>query len=151
MLKSSSEVMSEEPHFPARQRPVDNSDGGENARKSRKRFHWNQEIASKLHRLPNYSRKSIPGIRRWNQRFININLQNCLQEISWVTDARKKNIFFTACIPSSPFSRSNIKCDYSNVSHYLNINSLGALHADKHVYSIGWHTCLLGEPTSKSK
>ena len=63
----------------------------------------------------------------------------------------EKEYFFTACIPSSPFSRSNIKCDYSNVSHYLNINSLGALHADKHVYSIGWHTCLLGEPTSKSK
>ena len=67
-----------------------------------------------------------------------------------VTDAWKNN-FFTVCIPSSPFSRSNIKCDYSNVSHYLNINSLGALHADKHVYSIGWHTCILGEPTSKSE
>ena len=77
-----------------------NSDGGENARKSRKRFHWNQEIASKLHRLPNYSRKSIPGIRRWNQRFIN--LQNCLQEISWVTDARKKNIFLQHVSPPPP-------------------------------------------------
>ena len=76
-----------------------NSDGGENARKSRKRFHWNQEIASKLHRLPNYSRKSIPGIRRWNQRFININLQ---KESLWVTDARKKNIFLQHVSPPPP-------------------------------------------------
>ena len=41
---------------------------------------------------------------------------------------------------SVPLCRRSIKCDYSNSSHYLNINYLGALHADKHVYSIGSHT-----------
>ena len=41
---------------------------------------------------------------------------------------------------SVPLCRRSIKCDYSNGGHYLNINYLGALHADKHVYSIGSHT-----------
>ena len=39
-----------------------------------------------------------------------------------------------------PLCWRSIKCDYSNGGHYLNINYLGALHADKHAYSIGSHS-----------